>query len=76
MTPIKLEGDSPFYLPLVQHISAVDQGENILLTIYAAVEGRSEFVPVQIQINFVAADDLLHQLSRAIADVAKRRKKT
>jgi hypothetical protein len=76
VTLIKLEGDSPFSVPSVQHVSAVAQGENVNLTIYANVPGHSEFVPVQAQLNFRTADDLLAQLARAVADAAKHRKKT
>jgi hypothetical protein len=76
MTPIKFEGDSPFSMPSVQRVSAVAQGETVALTAYAAITGHSEFVSVQMQLNFAAADDLLIQLARAVAEATKYRKKT
>lgn len=76
MTPIKIEGDSPFSMPLAQRVLAVAQGENILLTIYVAVEGRAELASVEVQTSLVAADGLLAQLAQAVADAAKHRGKT
>jgi hypothetical protein len=63
MTPVKFEGDSPFSMPLAQSVSAVAQGENILLTIYVAVAGRVELTSVCVQTSLVAADGLLAQLA-------------
>jgi hypothetical protein len=72
-TVIKIEGDAPYLLPHVDHIGAVAHGENVDLTMYVAVPGHSDLEPVYVQLSVPAADDLLGQLSRAVAETTKRR---
>ena len=39
-TVIKIEGDAPYLLPHVDHVSAIAHGENVDLTMYVAVPGQ------------------------------------
>ena len=72
-TIIKIEGDAPYSLPHVDHISAIAHGENVDLTMYVALPGHSDLEPVYVQLSVPAADDLLGQLSRAVTETTKRR---
>jgi len=45
-TVIKIEGESPYSLPHVDHISAIAHGENIDLTLYVALPGHADLGPV------------------------------
>jgi hypothetical protein len=72
-TIIKIEGDSPYSLPHVDHISAIAHGENVDLTIYVALPGHVDLEQVYVQLSLPAADDLLAQLTRAVAETAKGR---
>ena len=71
-TVINIEGDAPYLLPHVDHVSAIAHGENVDLTMYVAVPGHSELESVYVQLSAPAADDLLGQLSRAVAETTKR----
>jgi hypothetical protein len=70
-TVIKIEGDSPYALPHVDHISAIAHGENVDLTMYVALPGHADLEQVYVQLSLPAADDLLAQLTRAVAETAK-----
>ena len=72
-TVINIEGDAPYLLPHVDHISAIAHGENVDLTMYVAVPGHTDLESVYVQLSVPAADDLLRQLSRAISETTKRR---
>jgi len=72
-TVIKIEGDSPYSLPHVDHISAIAHGENVDLTMYVALPGHTDLEPVYVQLSVPAADALLVQLSRAVTESAKHR---
>jgi hypothetical protein len=72
-TIIKIEGDAPYSLPHVDHISAIAHGENVDLTMYVALPGHVDLEQVYVQLSLPAADDLLAQLSRAVAETAKDR---
>jgi hypothetical protein len=72
-TAIKIEGDAPYLMPHVDHIAAIAHGENIDLTLYVALPGHTNLEPVYVQLSEPAADSLLVQLSRAIAETAKHR---
>ena len=67
-TIIKIEGDSPYSLPHVDHISAIAHGETVDLTMYVALPGHTELEPVYVQLSVPAADALLVQLSRALTE--------
>jgi hypothetical protein len=70
-TVIKIEGDSPYSLPHVDHISAIAHGKNVDLTMYVALPGHADLEQVYVQLKLHAADDLLAQLTRAVAEAAK-----
>jgi hypothetical protein len=70
-TVIKIEGDAPYLIPHVDHIAAIAHGENVDLTMYVALPGHTELEPVYVQLSVPAADALLVQLSRALAETAK-----
>ena len=72
-TVIKIEGDAPYLLPHVDHISAIAHGENVDLTMYVAVPGHTDLESVYVQLSVPAADDLLDQLSRAVSETRKGR---
>jgi hypothetical protein len=72
-TVIKIEGESPYSIPHVDHISAIAHGENIDLTLYVALPGHADLEHVYVQLSLPAADDLLAQLSRAVAETAQDR---
>jgi hypothetical protein len=72
-TVIKIEGDSPYLIPHVDHIAAIAHGENVDLTMYVALPGHTDLEPVYVQLSVPAADALLAQLSRALAETAKHR---
>jgi hypothetical protein len=72
-TVINIEGDAPYLLPHVDHVSAIAHGENVDLTMYVALPGHSDLIPVYVPLSVSAADDLLGQLSRAIAETTKHR---
>lgn len=72
-TVIKIEGDSPYSIPHVDHIAAIAHGENVDLTMYVALPGHTDLEPVYVQLSVPAADALLRQLSRAVAETAKHR---
>jgi hypothetical protein len=72
-TVLKIEGDSPYSIPHVDHISAIAHGENVDLTMYVALPGHTDLEPVYVQLTVPAADALLGELSRAIAETAKHR---
>ena len=72
-TVIKIEGNSPYSIPHVDHIAAIAHGENVDLTMYVALPGHTELEPIYVQLSVPAADALLVQLSRAIAETAKHR---
>jgi hypothetical protein len=72
-TVIKIEGDSPYSIPHVDHIGAIAHGENVDLTMYVALPGHTDLEPVYVQLSVSAADALLVQLSRAVAETAKSR---
>ena len=71
-TVINIEGDAPYLLPHVDHVSAIAHGENVDLTMYVALPGHTDLEPVYVQLSVPAADDLLGQLSRALAETTKR----
>lgn len=70
-TVIKIEGDAPYSIPHVDHIGAIAHGENVDLTMYVALPGHTDLEPIYVQLSVPAADSLLTQLSRAIAETAK-----
>ena len=70
-TVIKIEGDAPYLIPHVDHIAAIAHGENVDLTMYVALPGHTDLEPIYVQLSVPAADSLLAQLSRAIAETAK-----
>jgi hypothetical protein len=70
-TVVKIEGDAPYLLPHVDHISAIAHGENVHLTMYVALPGHSDLESVYVQLRAPAADDLLGQLSRAVAETKR-----
>lgn len=72
-TVIKIEGDAPYLIPHVDHIAAIAHGENVDLTMYVALPGHTELEPIYVQLSVPAANSLLAQLSRAIAESAKHR---
>ena len=72
-TVIKIERNSPYSLPHVDHISAIAHGENVDLTMYVALPGHADLEQVYVQLSLPAADDLLAQLTRAVAETAKDR---
>jgi hypothetical protein len=72
-TVIKIEGDAPYLIPHVDHIAAIAHGENVDLTMYVALPGHTELEPVYVQLSVPAADALLVELTRAIAETAKHR---
>ena len=72
-TLIKIEGDAPYSIPHVDHIAAIAHGENVDLTMFVALPGHSDLEPVYVQLSVPAADDLLGQLSRAVAETTKGR---
>ena len=71
-TVIKIEGDAPYLLPHVDHIGAIAHGENVDLTIYVALPGHSDLESIYVQLSVPAANDLLGQLSRAVAETKRR----
>ena len=71
-TVIKIEGDAPYLLPHVDHIAAIAHGENVDLTMYVSVPGHTDLEPVYVQLSVSVADDLLGQLSRAVAETKRR----
>ena len=71
-TVIKIEGDAPYLLPHVDHISAIAHGESVDLTMYVALPGHADLEQVYVQLSVPAATDLLGQLSRAVAEAAQR----
>jgi hypothetical protein len=71
-TVIKIEGDAPYLLPHVDHISAIAHGENVDLTMFVALPGHPDLESVYVQLSAPAANDLLGQLSRAVAETTKR----
>jgi hypothetical protein len=75
-TVIKIEGNAPYLLPHVDHVSAIAHGENVDLTMYVAIPGHSNLEPVYVQLSVPAADDLLGQLTRALTEATKRRSET
>ena len=72
-TVIKIEGASPYLIPHVDHIAAIAHGENVDLTMYMALPGHTDLEPIYVQLSVPAADALLVELSRAIAETAKHR---
>ncbi len=72
-TVIKIEGNSPYSIPHVDHIAAIAHGENVDLTMYVALPGHTDLEPIYVQLSVPAADALLVELSRAIAETAKHR---
>lgn len=72
-TIIKIEGDAPYSIPHVDHIAAIAHGENVDLTMYVALPGHTELESIYVQLSVAAADSLLAQLSRAVAESAKQR---
>jgi hypothetical protein len=72
-TVIKIEGDAPYSIPHVDHIGAIAHGENVDLTMYVALPGHTELERIYVQLSVGAADSLLAQLSRALAESAKHR---
>jgi hypothetical protein len=70
-TVINIEGDSPYLIPHVDHIGAIAHGENVDLTMYVALPGHTDLEPVYVQLSIPAADALLVQLSRAVAETAE-----
>ena len=72
-TVIKIEGESPYLLPHVDHISAITHGEMVDLTLYVALPGHADLEQVYVQLSLPAADDLLAQLTRAVTETAKVR---
>jgi hypothetical protein len=72
-TVIKIEGDSPYSIPHVDHIAAIAHGENVDLTMYVALPGHTDLEPIYVQLSVPAADALLVELTRAIAETAKHR---
>jgi hypothetical protein len=72
-TVIRIEGDSPYLIPHVDHIAAIAHGENVDLTMYVALPGHTELEPVYVQLSVSAANALLVQLARAVAETAKHR---
>jgi hypothetical protein len=70
-TAIKIEGDPPYLIPHVDHISAIAHDENVDLTMYVALPGHTDLELVYVQLSGPAANDLLAQLSRAVAETAK-----
>ena len=72
-TIIKIEGDPPYSIPHVDHIAAIAHGENVDLTMYVALPGHTELESIYVQLSVPAADALLVELSRAIAETAKHR---
>ena len=70
---IKIEGDSLYLIPHVDHIAAIAHGESVDLTMYMALPGHTDLEPVYVQLSVPAADALLVQLSRAVAETAKHR---
>ena len=45
-TVIKIEGESPYLLPHVDHISAIAHGETVDLTLYVALPGHADLEQV------------------------------
>ncbi|TYL86655.1 hypothetical protein FXB40_41405 [Bradyrhizobium rifense] len=74
-TEIRIEGNSPYLLPHVDHVSAMAHGENVDLIMYVALPGHADLEQVYVQLGPSAADDLLAQLSRAVAETKKDRSK-
>jgi hypothetical protein len=72
-TVIKIEGDSPYSIPHVDHIAAIAHGETVDLTMYVALPGHTDLEPIYVQLSASAANSLLGQLSRAVAETAKHR---
>jgi hypothetical protein len=70
-TVIKIEGESPYSIPHVDHISAIAHGETVDLTLYVALPGHADLEQVYVQLSLPAADDLLAQLTRAVAETTK-----
>jgi len=70
-TVIKIEGESPYSIPHVDHISAIAHGETVDLTLYVALPGHADLKQVYVQLSLPAADDLLAQLTRAVAETTK-----
>ena len=50
-TIIKIEGDAPYSLPHVDHISAIAHGENVDLTMYVALPGHVDLEQVYVQLS-------------------------
>ena len=75
-TVITIEGDAPYLLPHVDHVSAIAHGENVDLTMFVALPGHSDLEPVYVQLSLTAAGDLLGQLTRALAETRKRGSET
>lgn len=65
-TLIKIEGDSPYLLPHVDHISAIAHGENVDLTMYVALPGHADLEQIYVQLSLPAADDLLYRLQNSM----------
>ncbi|MET3910453.1 hypothetical protein ABID59_004811 [Bradyrhizobium sp. S3.3.6] len=72
-TEIRIEGDSPYLLPHVDHISAMAHSENVDLIMYVALPGHADLEQVYVQLSLPAADDLLAQLTRAVTETKKDR---
>ena len=53
-TVIKIEGDSPYLIPHVDHIGAIAHGENVDLTMYVAIPGHTDLEPVYVQLSVPA----------------------
>ena len=70
-TVIKIEGELPYSIPHVDHISAIAHGETVDLTLYVALPGHADLEQVYVQLSLPAADDLLAQLTRAVAETTK-----
>ena len=53
-TVIKIEGELPYSIPHVDHISAIAHGENIDLTLYVALPGHADLEHVYVQLSLPA----------------------
>jgi hypothetical protein len=71
---VKFEGTGPFYLHRVEHATASALAGTIQLTLYAAVEGRSEaLLKLETQMTPSAAEELASTLFRALSQAAPER---
>ena len=71
-TAIKIEGDAPYLIPHVDHISAIAHDENVDLTLYVALPGHTDLEPIYVPLSVPVANSLLVQLSRAIETANNR----